>query len=109
MALSPLDPKIYHPLCAKGYAYFFAGNYEEASKAAHRALLGRQKPEMAYRILIASLVKEGNVALAKAVTKEFLGVFPHFRISEWRARSKFTSDERFDTMESMLRSVGIAE
>ncbi|MCB8819543.1 adenylate/guanylate cyclase domain-containing protein [Microvirga rosea] len=109
MALSPLDPKIYHPLCAKGYAYFFEERFAEAAQMAHRALLGRQKPEMAFRILIASLVKEQKLERAKIVTEEFLRRYPNFRISEWRARSKFTSDGRFDTMEFMLRSVGIPD
>ncbi|QFU17891.1 adenylate/guanylate cyclase domain-containing protein [Microvirga thermotolerans] len=109
MALSPLDPKIYHPLCAKGFAYFFAGRYADAARVARQALLGRQKPEMAFRILIASLAGQGAMDLAKKTTEEFLSRYPNFRISEWRSRSKFSADRRFDAMEAMLRNVGVPD
>lgn len=107
MALSPLDPKIYHPLCAKGFAYFFERDFAQAARVARQALLGRQKPEMAFRILIASLVAQDAADAAKKTTEEFLVRYPKFRISDWRSRSKFTADRRFDPMEDLLRKAGI--
>jgi hypothetical protein len=47
--LSPLDEKIFLPLCALGYCYLFSGRYREAIAVARKALVGRQRPPMAYR------------------------------------------------------------
>ncbi|HVL70577.1 MAG TPA: adenylate/guanylate cyclase domain-containing protein [Beijerinckiaceae bacterium] len=109
MELSPVDPKLYHPLCAQGYAHFFSRRYEAACDAARRALMGTQKPEMAYRILIASLMASERHEEAGAAVAEFRRQFPTFRISTWRSRSKFTADPRFEPMAAALREAGLPE
>jgi adenylate cyclase len=107
MILNPVDPKIYHPLCAQGYAYLFQGMNEQAALVARRALLGRQKPEMAYRILITALGSLGERNQMLTVGRMFAEQKPDFRISAWRNRSAFTSDTRLDTMECCLREAGL--
>jgi len=102
MALSPFDPRLYHPLCAQGYAYLFGGDYAGAVSAARRALWGQQKPEMAYRILVTGLMRLGKTEEALAAARDLILQFPTFRVSVWRARSKFSGDRRLDTMEQAL-------
>jgi hypothetical protein len=109
MILNPLDPKIYHPLCAQGYAYLFQSRYEQAGIVARRALLGMQKPEMAYRILITALGSLGDRDQMLATGKVLSEQKPDFRISAWRRRSAFTSDPRLDRMECYLREAGLPD
>lgn len=107
LVLSPRDPKLYHPLCAQGFAYLFRGDPERAVLAAHRALMGQQTPEMAYRILITALFQLGDhVEMARAAVAMHT-LFPKFRISSWRQRSKFTRDPRLDTMAQALQAAGL--
>jgi adenylate cyclase len=107
--LSPLDTKLYHPLSAQAYAHLFLGDYNGAAMAARRALLGRQKPEMAYRILVTALTHTGRIEEAKAAAADLLNHNPKFTISAWRARSKFTRDKRLDLMYFCLREIGLPE
>jgi adenylate cyclase len=109
LALSPLDPKLYHPLCAQGFAYLFKGEPERAARSARRALMGKQAPEMAYRILITSLFQLNRTAEMMHVATAMREHFPTFRISTWRKRSKFTADQRFDTMADALKAAGLPE
>ena len=107
--LSPLDPKLYHPLCAQGYAYLFTNQFDEALRAGQEALMGQQRPEMAYRISITALIQLGRFEEVGAARADFLKEHPTFRISSWRHRSKFTADSRFEMMESALRQAGLPE
>jgi adenylate cyclase len=107
--LSPLDIKLYHPLCAQAYAYLFLGDYDDAISAARHALLGKQRPEMAYRILITAFSQLGRSEEARAAATELLGQNPAFTVSAWRARSRFNSDQRLDIMHTALRKNGLPE
>ena len=76
---------------------------------ARRALLGRQKPEMAFRILVTALGSLGERNQMLTTGAIFAKQKPDFRISAWRNRSAFTSDPRLDTMEFYLRQAGLPD
>jgi len=107
IALSPLDPKLYHPLCAQGFAFLFRGEFDDAAAAARRALMGKQKPEMAFRILITALKGLDRHQEMQSAAKAMMTQFPSFRITTWRNRSHFSRDARLDVMVEALQKAGI--
>lgn len=107
--LSPVDPNLYMPHCAMGYAHLFARRYDAAAASAREALKGIQKVEMAYRILIASEALAGRTAAAGAVARQLLERRPDFRISHWRLHDAFRRPEQIDIMAAGLREAAIPE
>jgi tetratricopeptide (TPR) repeat protein len=109
LSLSPRDSRLYIPLCAKGYAHLLLGEYDAAARMAQRALVSGARPEMAHRILITALWQIGEADHARAAGRALQEQIPSFRISEWRARVRFTREKRFDMMTAALHHVGLPE
>jgi adenylate cyclase len=109
LSLSPRDPRLFMPLCAKGYAYLLLGDYDAAVRMARRTLTLATKPEMAYRILITALWRLGRTEEMRSIAAAMIEQIPGFRIGEWRARVSFTRNKRFDIMLEALRDAGLPE
>lgn len=103
--LSPLDERIFLPLCALGYCHLFSGENHEAIEAARRALLGRQRPPMAYIILLSALHRIGSKIGAAEAAAAFLQTAPAFRVKEWLAQSCFVRQDQRAILEEAFRAV----
>jgi adenylate cyclase len=107
--LNPLDPALFVPLCAQGYASLFLGRFEQAADCALRVMRGRDVPEMAHRLLVVAMERLGRENEMRAAAVELLDKFPRFRIAEWSARSFYANPEQRNTMLSGLRKAGLPE
>jgi len=105
--LSPLDEKIFLPLCALGYCYLFSGRYREAIAVARKALVGRQRPPMAYMILLSAshgVADDGGAQQAAQALEE---AAPRFRLKAWLAQSCFVRHDQRAVLEAAFRAAGV--
>ena len=70
-----------------GIAFIGLGHFDEAVAAAKNALQTNQTYGPAYRCLAAALAHLGRDAEARKTVAQLLEIEPHFRISEWVART----------------------
>jgi adenylate cyclase len=103
--LSPLDERIFLPHCALGYCHLFSGENHDAIEAARRALLGRQRPPMAYIILLSALHRIGSKIGAAEAAQAFLQTAPTFHTKEWLAQSCFVRQDQRGILEEAFRAV----
>jgi TolB-like protein/class 3 adenylate cyclase len=103
--LSPLDERIFLPLCALGYCYLFSGRNSEAIEAARRALLGRPRPPMAYKILLAASHMLGDKEVAREAVAALAQAAPHHRLEDWLAQSCFVREDQYKILRAAFRSV----
>jgi adenylate cyclase len=106
--LNPIDPLVYLPLCAKGYADLFCGRFEQAAASARRALEGKRRPEMAYPILVAASDHLNWIDQMRDAAHKLRAHFPEFRINTWQARMLATESHRQMIAES-LRKAGLPD
>lgn len=109
LALNPLDPNAFIPLCAAAFANLFQGRNDEAIALANAALRGKQRPPMALRILIAAHWSRRHVEEARALAQELMQVEPEFRRSAWARRSPFRKAEQTRIFLDAFTAVGLPE
>jgi adenylate cyclase len=85
--LSPFDPWLFLRFAGIGIAYLCVGRFDEAVVAAKKALQMNQTYRAAHRCLAAALAHLGRDAEARKAAAVLLEMEPHFRISEYVARS----------------------
>jgi adenylate cyclase len=84
---SPFDPWLFSTLAGMSVALIGLGRFDEAVAAAKNALQKNQTFGPAYLCLAAALAHLGRDAEAMKTVAQFLQIDPHFRISEWVART----------------------
>lgn len=107
--LSPLDDRIFLPLCALGYCYLFSERYIEAIEAARRALLGRPRPPMAYKVLLAACHMLGDTEGMREAVTALAQAAPHYRLEDWLAQSCFVHENQRRILSAAFRSVELTD
>jgi adenylate cyclase len=107
--LSPRDPLISVPICARGFANLFLHRYEEAAECARLVMQGSQRTETAYRLLVVALEGLGRHEEMREAANSFRERFPEFRIGHWALRSFFADADQRDVIERGLRRAGLPE
>jgi TolB-like protein/tetratricopeptide (TPR) repeat protein len=82
MRLSPFDPWAWSACHALTLGYFHRGSYEEAAKAAHKAVQLNPGHSISYMLLAASLAKLGRLQQARVAAARVLELQPAFRYSQ---------------------------
>jgi adenylate cyclase len=85
--LSPFDPWLFSTLAGTGIALIGLGRFDEAVAAAKNAIQKNQTFGTAYHCLAAGLAHLGRDAEARKTATRILEIEPHFRISEYVART----------------------
>jgi TolB-like protein len=104
--LSPFDPWLFSTLAGMGTALIGLGRFDEAVVAAKNALQKNQTYGAAYRCLAAALAHLGRDAEARKAVAQLLELEPHFRISDYLARS---GHWRAQMLIDGLRKAGLPE
>jgi TolB-like protein len=81
MRLSPFDPWIWSAYHALALGYFQSGRYDEAAKAARKAVQFNPAHSISFMLLVAPLVKLGQLREARAAASDVLRLQPAFRYS----------------------------
>jgi TolB-like protein/Tfp pilus assembly protein PilF len=81
MRLSPFDPWAWSACHALTLGHFHRGRFEEAAKAAHKAVQLNPGHSISYMLLAAALAKLGRLQEAKAAAARVLELQPAFRYS----------------------------
>jgi TolB-like protein/Tfp pilus assembly protein PilF len=79
LRLSPFDPWAWSACHALTLGHFHRGRYEEATKAAHKAVQLNPAHSISYMLLAAALAKLGRLDEAKAAAASVLKLQPNFR------------------------------
>lgn len=80
MRLSPFDPWAFAAFDAQALGYFHLGRYEEASRAAYRAVQANPAHSITFVQLSAALAKLGRLEEARVAATRVLELHPTFRI-----------------------------
>ncbi len=81
LRLSPFDPWAWSACHALTLGHFHRCRYEEAAKAAHKAIQLNPAHSISYMLLVAPLAKLGRLEEAKAAAARVLELQPTFRYS----------------------------
>jgi TolB-like protein len=81
MRLSPFDPWAWSAFHSLTLGYFHLGRYEEAAKAAHKAVQFNPGHSISHMLLAAPLAKLGRLEEAKAAAARVMELQPEFRYS----------------------------
>lgn len=81
MRLSPFDPWVWSAWHALTLGYFHRGRYEEAAKAAHKAIQYNPGHSISHMLLAAPLVRLARIREARAAAARVLELQPAFRYS----------------------------
>ena len=81
LRLSPFDPWAWSACHALTLGHFHRGRYEEAAKAARKAIQLNPAHSISYMLLVAPLAKLGRLEEAKAAAARVLELQPAFRYS----------------------------
>jgi tetratricopeptide (TPR) repeat protein len=81
MRLSPFDPWIWSAFHALMLGHFHRGRYDEAVRAAYKAVQFNPAHSISHMLLAASLAKVGRLEEAKAAAARVLDLQPAFRYS----------------------------
>src|SRR6185437_6192138 len=81
MRLSPFDPWSWSAFHSLTLGHFHRGRYEEAAKAAHKAIQFNPGHSISHMLLAAALAKLGRLKAAKAAAGRVLELQPAFRYS----------------------------
>jgi adenylate cyclase len=106
--LSPFDPLIYFPHIGSAIAHFFAGDFDEAARAASRAAQANPRFSIPCVLQAAALASLGRIDEAKASAQRLLSLEPTFSVGSFSA-VKFTSPERLSMLAEALRRAGLPE
>ena len=79
MRLSPFDPWAWSAFHALALGYFHRGRYEEAAKAARKALQLNPAHSISHMLLVAPLAKLGRLKEAETIAARVLELQPGFR------------------------------
>ena len=82
MRLSPFDPWVWSAFHSLTLGHFHLGRYEQAAKAAHKAVQFNPGHSISHMLLAASLAKLGRLEEAKAAAARVLELQPAFRFSQ---------------------------
>jgi adenylate cyclase len=77
--LSPFDPWAFAAFHSLTLGYFHRGRFEQAEKAAHKAVQSNPAHSISHMLLVAALAKLGRFDEAKASAAEVLSLQPSFR------------------------------
>ncbi len=107
--LSALDPRIFIAFNGLAYSYFFAGNYDEASMWAEKAM--RESPNYltGQRIAMACQAMSGRVDEAREACSRVMKMDPTQRISDIRDRQPFRRDADVAKLAEAFRLAGMPE
>ncbi len=95
LRLSPFDPLSVMPLAGKAGALLMMGDFEGSLRCARRALQIYPTHTPSYLISIVTLVRLGQVTEAEAVARQFMQVFPMYRIvPNWPVLGHFCDELR---------------
>ncbi|HEV2603353.1 MAG TPA: tetratricopeptide repeat protein, partial [Microvirga sp.] len=95
LRLSPFDPLSVMPLAGKAGALLMMGDFEGSLRCARRALQIYPTHTPSYLISIVTLVRLGQVTEAEAVARQFINVFPMYRIvPNWPVLGHFCDELR---------------
>jgi tetratricopeptide (TPR) repeat protein len=94
---------------AKAFAYFVAGQFEEAAAAAKKGLAQNPRSARALRLLAASLARLGQRDNAAAAIRELLAIDPHITISRVRQRLRHWPESVWNSYAEGLRLAGLPE
>jgi adenylate cyclase len=106
--LSPFDPLIYFPHIGSAIAHFFAGDFDDAVRAASRAAQANPRFSIPCVLQAAALASLGRIDEAKASAQRLLSLEPTFSVGSFVA-VKFTSVERLSMLAEALRQAGLPE
>ena len=81
LRLSPFDPWAFAAFHSLTLGNFQQGRYEEAAKAAHKAVQANPAHSISYMLLAAPLTKLGRLEAARAAASQVLKLQPDFRYS----------------------------
>jgi adenylate cyclase len=98
LLLSPLDERIFLPLCVLGYCSLFSGRFIEAIEVTRRALLGRHRPPMAYLIQLSAFHALGEEAGMRSAMEALMSVAPSFSFKDWMAQSCFVESNQIEIL-----------
>jgi adenylate cyclase len=104
--LSPFDPWLFSTLAGMSIAFIAVDRFDEAVAAAKNALQKNQNFGTAYHCLAAALAHLGRDAEARKTVTQILEIEPHFRISDYLARSGHWRAQMFI---DGLRKAGLPE
>jgi Flp pilus assembly protein TadD len=79
LRLSPFDPWAWSACHALTLGHFHRGRYDEAAKAAHKAVQFNPAHSISYMLLAASLAKLGRLEEAGAAAASVLRLQPNFQ------------------------------
>src|SRR5712664_1059259 len=85
--LSPFDPFLFATFAGMSIAFIDLGRFDEAVSAAKKALSQNQTFAASYRYLASALAHLGREPEAREAAAHLFEIEPHFRISEYVARS----------------------
>jgi TolB-like protein/Tfp pilus assembly protein PilF len=101
LRLSPLDPLRVMPLAGQAGAWLMKGEYEAALAFARRALQVYPTHTPSYLISLASLIRLNRVEEARRIAREFMALYPQYRIvRNWPVLEHFCAE---------LRAAGLPE
>jgi tetratricopeptide (TPR) repeat protein len=109
MRLSPRDPMLFRMHAGMAYAHFFAGNYDEASTWAERAVRARPIWLTAVRIAAVANSLAGRPEQAKKFMDRVIEMDPALHLSNIKDLLPLRRDEDFAKWAEALRSAGLPE
>jgi adenylate cyclase len=108
LRLSPFDPLSFNAYNGTAYAHYFAGQFDEAARAASMATQANPRFIVPWILRAAALAKAGRIDEAKASAQRVLNLQQSFTISSFLA-GNFTSEERLAVLGDGLRQAGLPE
>jgi TolB-like protein/Flp pilus assembly protein TadD len=107
--LSPRDPRAWYMAATDALAYFVAGQYEAAARAAGKALAQNPRYTSLLRITAASLARLGRTREAAEFVRAALDVEPALTLSGLRMRLKSMDARVWKDYADGLRRAGLPE
>ena len=108
MRLSPFDPWAWSAFHAFALGHFHRGRYEEAAKAARKAVQLNPAHSISHMLLVAPLAKLGRLKEAEAAATRVLELQPGFRYSR-QFSGVDCAPALATSLGAALRSVGLPE
>jgi adenylate cyclase len=110
MRLSPLDSETHFFQTGLAVALVLGepAEPERGLDVVRKALIGRPNLRTALHAQACCLVKLGRLEEAKGTARQFLAIWPHFTLSEFRRRTPFCAQVA-DTIIGLLRRAGFPE
>src|SRR5262249_15577817 len=110
MRLSPLDAAIHEAHAAQAHAYFFLGQYDDASACAAKALSKRQDYVSAWHMATVSHAMAGRIEAARTACARLRQFDPALRVSNLgKVLGPYRRPEYRIRYEEGLRRAGLPE